>query len=84
MKFLIKVQREGLYFSGFAESSGNVEMGKIQKAKIYNSRREAMDDLIKMGHCGQRIVAITQIGCASSNANLPGTGNYRKTSGVDH
>ncbi|UJH92186.1 hypothetical protein LZ575_06315 [Antarcticibacterium sp. 1MA-6-2] len=64
MKFLIKLQREGWYFSGFKGSSGKTEIGRIQNAKIYSSRKEAMSEITRMGDCGQRIIAITKIGCA--------------------
>lgn len=85
MKFLIKLQREGWYFAGFRGPSGIAEIGKIQNAKIYNSRREAMSDLTRMGDYGQRIIAITQIGCETQRRDTPFPGNpSRKMSGTAH
>lgn len=85
MKFLIRLQREGWYFAGFKGPSGKAEIGKIQNAKLYNSRREAMSDLSRMGDYGQRIIAITQIGYETRGGNRPIPGNSsRKMSGTEY
>ena len=80
MKFLIRLQRDGWYFSGFNGPSGKAEIGKIQNAKVYNSKQEAMADLSRMGNYGQRIVAITQIGCVNRNGANLNPGSSKKMS----
>lgn len=78
MKYLIRLQREGWYFAGFKGPSGKAEIGRIQDAKIYNSKREALNDLSRMGHYGQRVVAITQIGRLSQNGNRVTPGQFSR------
>jgi len=62
MKYLIKSQRDGYYFSGFNSGSGNSCFGLIPEAKIYEDKYSALQDLKKMDPCGQRIIAVTRIG----------------------
>lgn len=71
MKYLIRLQRDGWYFAGFKGESRSAKIGKIQDAKIYNSKREAMNDLTRMGNYGQRILAITQLGNIKNNGRTP-------------
>jgi len=62
MKFIIKSQKDGCYFSDFQATSGSAVFGEIQNAKIYFSKAEALNDLHKMGQYGPRVIAITKIG----------------------
>jgi len=62
MKYLIKSQRDGYYFSGFHSGSGQSIYGKIQEAKIYGDKYTALQDLKKLDQCGQRIIAVTRVG----------------------
>jgi len=62
MKYLIKSQRDDYYFTGFNSGSVAPCFGKVQDAKIYNSKYEAFQDLKKMEQCGQRIIAVTRVG----------------------
>lgn len=71
MKYLIRLQREGWYFAGFNGQSRSAKIGKLQDAKIYGSKREAMNDLTRLGNYGQRIIAITQLGNINDNGRTP-------------
>lgn len=62
MRYLIRLERDGCYFSGFNKETQAPEFGKIQDAKIYASKFEAGCDMERMGQYGQRIVACTHIG----------------------
>lgn len=62
MKYVIRSQRDGWYFKEFQEASGPAGFGPIQEAKVYATKKDAQSDLSRMGHYGQRIVAITKIG----------------------
>ncbi len=62
MKYIIKSQKDGCYFRRFLDQSGNVELGRIQEAKIYSCKKDALKDIRKMEQCGQRIIAITRVG----------------------
>ena len=61
MRYLIKSQRDGWYFTGF-KGTGPADYGKIQDAKIYNDKYAALKDLKRLEPCGQRIIAVTRIG----------------------
>ncbi|MCM4158673.1 hypothetical protein FHG64_03485 [Antarcticibacterium flavum] len=77
MKYLIRLQREGWYFAGFTGESRSAKIGKIQDARIYNSKREAMNDLTRLGNYGQRIIAITQLGNINNNGRPSGNTNFQ-------
>ncbi len=62
MKYIIKSQRDGWYFTGFSRTTGPANFGKIKEAKIYCDKNSALEDLKKMEACGQRIVPVTRIG----------------------
>jgi hypothetical protein len=62
MRYLIKSQRDGWYFSGFEKTTGLGNYGKIQDAKIYDDKYTALKDLKRMEPCGQRIIAVTRMG----------------------
>ncbi|HSI70828.1 MAG TPA: hypothetical protein VK941_11385 [Gillisia sp.] len=81
MKYLIRLQREGWYFAGFNGETRSAKIGKIQDAKIYNSKRDAMNDLTRLGNYGQRIIAITQLGNIKNNGRPPENTSFqsRKT-----
>lgn len=73
MKYLIRLQRDGWYFAGFKGESRSAKIGKIREARIYNSKREAMNDLTRLGNYGQRIIAITQLGNINNNGRVAET-----------
>lgn len=66
MKYLIKSQRDGWYFTHFEKASGEAEFGKIQEAKIYQTKSDALKDLCRMGKYCPRIIAITRMGRSNS------------------
>lgn len=70
MRYLIKSQRDGWYFTGFEKNSGPACYGKIQDARIYSDRYSAINDLKKMEPCGQRIIAVTRIGINEFNRSM--------------
>lgn len=53
MKYLIKSQRDGYYFSGFNSGSGNSCFGLIPEAKIYEDKYSALQDLKKWTLAGK-------------------------------
>lgn len=62
MKYIIKSQRDGWYFTGFKRPSGLACFGQIQDARIYSDKYTAWEDLKRMEPCGQRIIAVTRVG----------------------
>ena len=61
MGYLIQLQRDGWYFGGFSGPTGNAQICGLERAKVYETRRAAMDDLSRMGAYGQRIIALHEI-----------------------
>ncbi len=62
MRYLIKSQRDGWYFTGFERNSGPALYGKIHDARIYSDKYGALKDLKRMEPFGQRIIAVTRVG----------------------
>ncbi|HSP83819.1 MAG TPA: hypothetical protein VLN72_08810 [Gillisia sp.] len=67
MKYVIKAQRDGWYFKEFQAVSGPPVFGKIQEAKLYVCKKDALGDMVRMGQYGQRVVALTKMGRSNSN-----------------
>lgn len=61
MGYLIKLQTDGWYFGGFSGPAGTACISKLENAKIYETRRAAMDDLSRMGAYGQKIIALSEL-----------------------
>ena len=67
MKYVIKAQRDGWYFKEFQGNSGPPVFGKIQDARLYVCKKDALCDMVRMGQYGQRVVALTKMGRRNSN-----------------
>lgn len=67
MKYVIKAQRAGWYFKEFQGVSGPPVFGKIQDARLYVCKKDALGDMVRMGQYGQRVVALTKMGRSNSN-----------------
>ena len=67
MKYVIKAQRDGWYFKEFQCLSGPPVFGKIQDARLYACKKDALCDMLRMGQYGQRVVALTKMGRSNSN-----------------
>ncbi len=65
MNYVIKSQRDGWYFKEFQGSSGAAVFGKVQDAKLYDCKYDALKDMLIMGQYGQRVVALTKL-CGKS------------------
>lgn len=79
MKYFIQLQKEGWYFAGFKGPSGKAEIGTIEEAKVYNSEREALGDLSRMGSYGQKIVTISHTGRFNRCLNRRNPGNLSQS-----
>ena len=55
MKYVIKAQRDGWYFKEFQGVSGPPVFGKIQEARLYVCKKDALCDMVRMGQYGQRL-----------------------------
>ncbi|HSJ11630.1 MAG TPA: hypothetical protein VK916_03035 [Gillisia sp.] len=67
MKYVIKAQRDGWYFKEFQGVTGPPVFGKIQDARLYVCKKDALGDMVRMGQYGQRVVALTKMGRSNSN-----------------
>lgn len=65
MNYVIKSQRNGWYFKEFQGTSGAAVFGKIQDAKLYVEKCDALKDMLLMGQYGQRVAALTKV-CGKS------------------
>ena len=67
MKYVIKAQRDGWYFKEFEGTSGPPVFAKIQDARLYACKKDAICDMVRMGQYGQRVVALTKMGRRNTN-----------------
>lgn len=72
MKYVIKAQRDGWYFKEFQGISGTPVFGKIQDARLYVCKKDAISDMVRMGQYGQRVVALTKMGRRNNNGKKSG------------